>query len=127
MNKLIVEGAISADTPVRCPICARPNQATDLCRHVRWTFDQGGPLEFATFALETSPYVRARGHGASEISGKWLAAHGDWIVDCVLQHFDASDGYVFGDVGQLDLLARDIWREFHPEAERPRLDRVDLS
>jgi hypothetical protein len=125
LNELIVEKAAPTDAAVRCPICAAPNEPARLCRHVRWTFDQGGPIEFASFALETSPYVRARGHRASEIGADWLAAHGDWIVECVLLNFDANDGYVFGDVSHLDLLARDIWREFHPEAERPQLDRVD--
>ncbi len=111
--------------PVRCPFCAHPNEPGRLCRHVRWTFDQGGPIEFACFALETSPYVQARGHSAKEISKFWLDEKGDWIVDCVLLHFEATDGFVFGQLADLDLLARDIWREFHPESERPRLDRFE--
>jgi hypothetical protein len=96
-----------------------------MCKHVRWTFDQGGPIEFAQFALETSPYVRARGHKASEISAQWYELHGDWIVEQVLLHFDASDGFVFGELAHLDLLARDIWKQFQPEIERPVMHRVD--
>jgi hypothetical protein len=115
----------TAPTSVRCPICAAPNQPGRLCRHVRWTFDQGGPIDFAVFALETSPYVRARGHKPSEISAAWLELYGEWIVDKVTTHFDASDGYVFGDLAHLDLLARDIWKEFRPENERPQMQRVD--
>jgi hypothetical protein len=125
METVITREATPADAPVRCPICARPNQAMDLCRHVRWTFDQGGPLDFAYFALETSPYVHARGHSARDIGTAWLEAHGDWIMERVLRHFDASDGFVFGEVSGVDLLARDIWKAFHPEPERPRLERID--
>jgi hypothetical protein len=111
--------------PVRCPVCAEPNSSSRMCKHVRWTFDQGGPIEFAQFALETSPYVRARGHKASEISSQWYELHGDWIVEQVLLHFDASDGFVFGELAHLDLLARDIWKQFQPEIERPVMHRVD--
>lgn len=125
-----METAISSESgaggaAVRCPICAQPNEARRLCRHVRWTFDQGGPIDFASFALETSPYVQARGHSASDIPQSWFALRGDWIIDCVLLHFEAIDGFVFGEVADVDLLARDIWREFHPEPERAQLERVD--
>ena len=112
--------------PVRCPICAHPNEPMRFCRHVRWTFDQGDPIEFARFALETSPYVHARGHSAREIGSLWLQQNGEWIVDCVTLHFEATDGYVFGEVSDLDLLARDIWKAFHPEEERPQLHRIDV-
>ena len=115
--------------PVRCPICAQPNETgagrARLCRHVRWTFDQGGPIDFALFALETSPYVHARGHSAGDIGAAWLEQHGEWIVERVMLHFEATDGLVFGRLADLDLLARDIWREFHPEPERPQLERID--
>jgi hypothetical protein len=111
--------------PVRCPICAQSNEPGRLCRHVRWTFDQGGPIDFALFAIETSPYVQARDHSAGDIGAAWLEQHGDWIVERVLLHFEATDGFVFGQLADVDLLARDIWREFHPEAERPQLERVD--
>jgi hypothetical protein len=120
-----LEGIGATSGRVRCPICAAPNEPGRHCKHVRWTFDQGGPIDFACFALETSPYVQARGHSGSEIDNAWLEEHGDWIFDRVLLHFDATDGFVFGQVAGLDLLARDIWREFHPEAERPQLERVD--
>jgi hypothetical protein len=114
-----------SESPVRCPICASPNDAGRHCRHVRWTFDEGGPIDFACFALETSPYLHARDHSARDISKAWLEEHGDWIVDKVLLHFEAADGFVFGQLADVDLLARDIWREFHPDAERPQLARVD--
>jgi hypothetical protein len=119
------EQETAAAGPVRCPFCAAPNQPGSHCRHVRWTFDQGNPIDFACFALETSPYVQARGHSAREISSLWLEEKGEWIVDRVLHHFEATDGFVFGQLSDVDLLARDIWREFHPEAERPQLQRVD--
>jgi hypothetical protein len=92
---------------------------------VRWTFDQGGPIEFARFALETSPYVRARGHKASEIDATWMQLNGDWVVERVLLHFEAVDGFVFGELANLDNLARDIWKRFRPDSERPQLHRVD--
>lgn len=110
---------------VRCPLCGQQNAAMRFCPHVRWTFDQGDPLEFARFAVETSPYVRARGGRPFEITEEWWLAHGEWIVDEVLLHFDASDGYVFGEVAHLDLLARDVWKAFKPEAGRPEIARVD--
>ncbi len=118
-------GGAEAGTPVRCPICAQPNEPMRYCRHVRWTFDQGGPLEFARFALETSPYTHARGHSSRDIPKAWWEEKGDWLVDKVLLHFDAADGYVFGELSDLDLLARDMWREFQPEPERPQMQRVD--
>lgn len=111
--------------PVRCPICAYPNEPRRMCRHVRWTFEQGGPIDFAKFALETSPYVQARGHASGEIPRRWWEEHGDFVVDQVLLHFDASDGFVFGELKDVDLLARDIWREYHPETERAEMQRVD--
>ncbi|HLB24660.1 MAG TPA: hypothetical protein VJP07_11245 [Dehalococcoidia bacterium] len=114
-----------AGAPVRCPICAQPNEHMRYCRHVRWTFDQGGPLELARFALETSPYITARGHSSREIPKAWWDEKAEWIVEKVLLHFDAADGYVFGELSDLDLLARDIWREFQPEPERPQMQRVD--
>jgi hypothetical protein len=125
MENMLTDETTTASGPVRCPICAQVNEPSRLCRHVRWTFDQGGPIDFAVFALETSPYVRARGHKASEISQVWLQMHGEWIVERVITHFDASDGYVFGDLAHLDLLARDIWKEFRPDSERPQMHRVD--
>jgi hypothetical protein len=109
--------------PVRCPICGADNLPMQYCRHVRWTFDQGGPLDFAHFAMETSPYVTARGRSARDIPKPWWDAHADWIVDQVLFHFDASDGYVFGELARVDLLARDVWKEFHPDPIRPAMAR----
>ncbi len=55
------------DTPVRCPICGRDNQPGAHCPHVRWTFDQGDPLDFARFAMETSRYRHPKGLGARSI------------------------------------------------------------
>jgi hypothetical protein len=127
MGKL-VDKAIDAPertAPIRCPICAHQNEGTNHCRHVRWTFDQGDPLDFARFALETSPYSQARGHKAGDIPKRWWMEHGEWVVDCVLLHFDAADGLVFGELSDVDLLARDILRRFSPEPERAHLQRVD--
>jgi len=100
---------------VRCPICGRSNAPMRYCRHVRWTFDQGDPVDFARFAVETSPYVRARGHTPSQIGREWWLAHGEWVVERVLVRFDARDGYVFGELAHVDMLAREIWLESHPE------------
>jgi hypothetical protein len=111
--------------PVICPMCAQPNTGARFCRHVRWTFDQGGPIEFARFALETSPYVRARGHSARSIGGAWMEEHGEWIVERVMLRFEALDGYVFGELSSLDMLARDIWTEYRPDPLRPQLHRID--
>jgi hypothetical protein len=121
----LLNDEVEARQPVRCPICAHRNEAMNLCRHVRWTFDQGDPLDFARFALETSPYSQARGHKAGDIPKHWWMEHGEWVVECVLLHFDASDGLVFGELSDVDLLARDILRRFSPEPERAQLQRVD--
>ena len=112
-----------APAEVRCPACGQMNAAMRYCRHVRWTFDQGGPIEFARFAIETSPYVQARGFKSSVIPRTWWEEHGDWVVEQVLLHFDAVDGYVFGDVAGMDLLARDIWLCFRPDPVRPSMVR----
>ena len=111
------------DDGVRCPICAVPNVPGRFCRHVRWTFDQGDPVVFARFALETSAYRHPRGYRARDIRTPWWAEHGDWVVERVLDRFAALDGYVFGEPADLDLLALDIWREFEPEPSRPAIDR----
>jgi hypothetical protein len=108
---------------VRCPICGEHNLPMQYCRHVRWTFDQGGPLDFAHFALEMSPYVRARGASVRDIPRVWWDERVDWIVEQVLLHFDASDGYVFGEIVDMDLLARAVWKEFRPERARPSIVR----
>ena len=104
---------------VRCPICGELNARMRYCRHVRWTFDQGDPLDFAHFAIETSPYVQARGFTAGIISEAWWKAHAEWIVEQVLIRFDAVDGYVFGHLADLDLLSKDLWLEFRPDPVPP--------
>ena len=109
-----VSGAEDAP-PVRCPVCGVSNLPGSLCRHVRWTFDQGDPIDFARYALETSPYVRNRGGRPSDIPGIWWKQHGEWVIEQVLLHFEADGCYVFGEVGDLDWLTRDIWKEFRPE------------
>ena len=110
----------------RCPICAHANAPMQYCRHVRWTFDQGDPMDFAHFAMETSPYTKARGFSLSSVPQRWWDEHVEWVVDQVMQHFDAVDGYVCGEVADLDLLARDVWRAIRPDAVRPQMARVDL-
>ena len=107
----------------RCPICGAHNGELKYCRHVRWTFDQGDPIEFTRFAIEMSPYVKARGHSAKEIPAAWWQEHGDWIVERVLTHFDAIEGFVFGELVDLDLLAMEVWKEFHPDRARPEMVR----
>jgi len=109
--------------PVRCLICGQMNEPMRYCRHVRWTFDQGDPLDFARFAVETSPYVTARSGKSSEISAKWWAVNGAWVVEQVQLRFDAIDGYVFGEIADLDLLARDVWKHFRPDPVRPEYTR----
>jgi hypothetical protein len=118
------QGAEPAQS-VRCPICGHQNQAMQYCRHVRWTFDQGDPIDLARFAVETSPYVHARGASAGDIPREWWTLQGEWIVERVMLHFDACDGYVFGELRDLDLLARDIWLAFRPDPVRPSMVRVD--
>ncbi|HYM16647.1 MAG TPA: hypothetical protein VEZ14_13915 [Dehalococcoidia bacterium] len=103
---------------VRCPICGLMNAWMRYCPHVRWTFDQGGPLDFARFAIETSPYIRGRGYEPSVIPDMWFNAQGEWIVEQVQLHFDAIDGYVFGHIGDLDVLTMDIWQLFRPDPAR---------
>lgn len=110
---------------VRCTVCGHENVPLRYCRHVRWTFDQGDPIEFAKFAVETSPYVQARGFSSSSIPARWWAENGEWVVENVMLHFDASEGYVFGQNADLDLLARDIWKQFRPDPVRPQIVRVD--
>ena len=102
--------------PVRCRMCGRDNAPMQYCRHVRWTFDQGDPLEFTRFALETSPYTERRGFEVAHIPPAWWHENGGWVVEQVLLRFDVEDGYVFGDMGNLDLLARDVWNAFDPDA-----------
>jgi hypothetical protein len=119
-----LEGREAADG-VRCPICGQENGEMRHCRHVRWMFDQGHPLDFARFAVETSPYTRARGFAPRDIPNIWWDQHLEWVVDQVMLHFDARDGYVFGEVADLDLLVRDVWRAFHPEPARLDMARVD--
>ena len=116
------QGAAEA---VRCPRCGEDNAATRHCRHVRWTFDQGDPLEFARFAMETSPYTHTRGFSLRDIPKIWWDKNGAWLVDQVMLHFDAHDGYVFGEPADADLLARDVWKAFRPDPVRAEMARID--
>jgi hypothetical protein len=109
---------------VACPICAAANGAGAYCRHVRWTFDQGGPVDFARFAVETSAYRHPRGYKSCDIPSAWWRAQEDWILDRVLFRFAVSDGYVFGELAELDLLTLDIWRNFLPEPQRATIARA---
>lgn len=119
-----LEGREAGDA-ARCPICGQANASMRYCRHVRWTFDQGDPLDFARFAMETSPYTRARGFALRDIPKLWWDENIEWVVDQVMLHFDARDGCVFGDLASLDLLARDVWKQFRPDPVRPQMARVD--
>jgi len=123
INHSKIDGYNEPVLAVQCPVCGRENIPGALCRHVRWTFDQGDPLDFARFALETSPYTDARKLRVRDIDREWWASHGEWIVEQVMWRFDARDGYVFGELADLDLLARDIWKAFAPEPDRAPLPR----
>jgi hypothetical protein len=118
-------GASRIETAVRCPYCAVEVTASHHCKHVRWTFDQGDPLDFTRFAMETSPYVRARGRKVSDISSYWWDEHGQWVVDHVVTMFHCADGFVFGDLALLDVLTRDVWKRFDPDPVRPQQLRYD--
>jgi hypothetical protein len=110
----------------RCPICGRANDRANHCRHVRWTFDQGDPLDFARFALHNSPYVRGRGHQPSEIPQGWWQLNGDWIIEQIDYRLHIGDGYVFGELGDLDVFARDVWKRFRPDQEPAAIARTDI-
>ena len=119
-----VEGPDTPET-VRCPFCAAAVASMQYCRHVRWTFDQGDPIDFARFALETSPYTTARRFSLRDVPKLWWDENVEWVVDLVMLHFEAADGYVFGELADLDLLARDFWKAVHPDPVRPQMARVD--
>lgn len=119
-----INGA-SGSGAVTCRFCLRENTTGAYCKHVRWTFDQGDPIDFARFALETSPYVRARGRKPSEIPEFWWNERGEWVVDHVLELFEAYDGYVFGEIALLDVLARHIWKAYSPDPEPVSTMRID--
>jgi hypothetical protein len=112
-------------TPARCPICGRGNAPGDHCRHVRWAFEQGDPLDFVKYAMQASPYVRGRGHRWTEIPKQWWLAHADWIIEQVDQRLHIGEGYVFGEVADLDVLARDVWKAFAPDHDRPAIARIE--
>lgn len=114
-----------AAASVRCPLCAHGNTPGQQCRHVRWTFDQGDPIDFARFAMATSPYTSARGFKVGDIPSFWWDERGEWVVEQVLLHFEAADGYVFGEIAHLDLLSRDVWKAFLPDPVRAEMARVD--
>lgn len=120
-----VEGkAQVAALAVRCPVCAQANTAAATCRHVRWTFDRGGPLQFAKHALSVSPVTFARGNNVSDIPAAWWDANGDWLMEQLAMRFDACEGFVFGELGDIDLLAKDVWSRFQPEAPRAGMTRT---
>jgi hypothetical protein len=120
-------GQLDSNSPaqsVRCPICGVYNLPMNYCRHVRWTFDQGDPIEFARFALETSPYTHNRGRRTSEIPNNWWMEHAEWVIERAMLRLEAQDGYVFGELSALDQLARDVWGLFDPEPARPAITRT---
>jgi hypothetical protein len=119
-----VEGRRPASV-ARCPICGVENAPPNLCRHVRWRFEQGDALAFARHALEASPYVRGRGHKPADIPRQWWLDHGEWIMDQIDFRLHIGDGYLFGELVDLDLLARDVWKRFQPDHERQDIARVD--
>jgi hypothetical protein len=123
MGSILDQVERAKEAPVRCPICAHGNTPADHCRHVQWTFERGGPADFARFALDASPFTRTLGRQARDVASRWWQEHDEWVIDRVMHRFDARDGYVFGEIADLDMVARDIWREIQPESERPTLSR----
>lgn len=109
---------------VRCPVCAQPNTADSTCWHVRWTFDRGGPMQFAKHAVSVSPVTAARGHKTDDIPAAWWDDNGEWLMKRMMVRFDAFEGFVFGELADVDLLAKDIWSRFRPEAARPEIQRI---
>ena len=109
--------------PVRCPLCGAQNTSLDHCKHVRWTFDQGDALDFTRFALETSPYTENRRLRTRDIPNPWWEEQADWLLGQIELRFGVSDGFVFGDIAELDLLARDVWTRFVPDPARPEIAR----
>lgn len=112
-----------AETVARCPICGHAAQSEWLCKHVRWTFDQGDPMDFARHVVKSSPYTAGCGLRPSDVNPAWWSANGERVFDLITLHFEAAGGYVFGDLKDVDLLARDIWRMHTPEQERQPLVR----
>ena len=104
------DARIATQEGVRCPFCGAPNTANGQCRHVRWTFERGGPLDFARYLLGASPLTARLGRSAGEVSSQWLQQHGEQVMDLIALHFGIDEGFVFGDLGQMDLMARDLWR-----------------
>jgi hypothetical protein len=117
-----LEGTDPPDA-VRCPLCGAGNTALGHCKHVRWTFDQGDALDFTNFALETSPYTANRGFRTRDIPKIWWEEHADWLIGQIELRFGVSEGFVFGEIAELDLLARDVWNQFKPDPARPAIVR----
>jgi hypothetical protein len=109
---------------VRCPICGHWNQTAWLCNHVRWTFGQGDPIAFAKQAVAGSPATARLGFRPADLTPAWWEAHGERVLELVHWRFAPVDGYVFGDPADIDLLARDIWKEFAPPPARPDIPRT---
>ena len=126
LNSISDSTASGGDEPVRCPVCGAGNTLANTCRHVRWQFDQGDPITFAQCALEVSPYIRNRGGRPGDIPRAWWPQNGDAVIDLVLLHFAVEEPFVFGELSDLDLLARDVWRLFKPEPLRAGIQRIDV-
>jgi hypothetical protein len=90
----------------------------ERCVHLRWTPDRGGPIDFAKFVVQTSPYTERRRQQPGRIPQAWWEQHYDWLLDRIHVRLDVADGYCFGDAADLDGLCMDIWHEFAPEPER---------
>ena len=103
---------------VRCPRCGQGVEGKAGCRHLRWTPDRGGPVEFTKYVLETSPYTEGRGFHAGSIPSTWWEPRLDWLLERILIRLDVVDDYCFGDPVDLDLLCLDVWHRFAPEPER---------
>lgn len=102
---------------VRCPRCRQAVQEGGGCRHLRWVPKLGGPIDFAKFAVRSSPSTERRGFSASSIPAGWWEAHHDWLLERITVRLDVVDGYCFGEPVDMDRLCLDIWHEFAPEPE----------
>jgi hypothetical protein len=117
---------MNMDERIACPHCG--HEIVDRmagCRHLRWTPDRGGPIDFAMYVVFNSPYTSGRGLRAIDIPTKWWEEQYEWLLDRVSTRLSVVDGYVFGEMVDIDLFCMDIWHRFAPEPARVGIDRSD--
>ncbi len=108
---------------VSCTRCGREIVDKIGCRHLRWTPERGGPIDFARYVVHTSPYTQARGLKSMTIPQRWWEVHFDWLLERIEAHMDVHEGFVFGETSDLDLLCMDLWHKIAPEPTRAAIDR----